>query len=395
MKSLTCLYVHDHVFKKNKDNYYSEGKITDAVFSRYINESESLIVYSRIEESDDQMCLTKISLENVNFSPVRGRAFSKIFSRHIFYNIKLALQLIKLADFIVVRLPSFLGLFILILNVIFKKRFFIEMVGDPKEALLNSKNKVDVFFKIFVRILVFLNKIFIKNADGVIYVTQFELQKKYPSFTLQSYASNVELDVLNKDLILEFYKKRNDPFKIGLIGSFNNGYKGIDTAIQALNFIAQRKYNVFLHIVGSGSLKDFYLDLAKDLSISDRVIFDGVLSGGEQVNQWLDSLSLYIQPSKTEGLPRALIEAMARGLPALASNVGGIPELLSSDFLIEDNSPEQLAKKIELFIESPDFCYEQGKINYDKSKEYSSNILKERRSKFWNEAKAIVERDMK
>ncbi|WP_411689990.1 glycosyltransferase family 4 protein [Acinetobacter indicus] len=104
---------------------------------------------------------------------------------------------------------------------------------------------------------------------------------------------------------------------------------------------------------------------------------------------------LYIQPSRTEGLPRALIEAMARGLPAVATNVGGIPELLPSEFLIPPNAPQELANKIDLLISSQQLRYEQGRANYNKAREYDSEILRQRRTKFWNQAKAIVEKDLK
>ena len=135
--------------------------------------------------------------------------------------------------------------------------------------------------------------------------------------------------------------------------------------------------------------------MAKEMGLVDNIIFDDVLSGGTEVNQWLDSLDLYIQPSRTEGLPRALIEAMARGLPAVATNVGGIPELLPSEFLIPPNAPQELANKIELLISSQQLRYEQGRANYNKAREYDSEILRQRRTKFWSQAKAIVEKDLK
>ena len=94
-------------------------------------------------------------------------------------------------------------------------------------------------------------------------------------------------------------------------------------------------------------------------------------------------------------MPRSLIEAMARGLPAIATNVGGVPELLSSNFLIEPNSPKKLARKIEEFIQSEQLCYEQGNINYNKAKHYDSRVLKKRRERFWSQARSIVIEELK
>lgn len=395
MKSLKCLYIHDHTFKNKGNEFYSEGKITDAVFSRYVELTDQLVVFSRMEGALNTDKLIKITANNVYFSPVSGRNFSKIFTKNFFKNFKLAVLLIKKSDFIVVRLPSFLGIFVLLLNILFQKKYFVELVGDPKEALLTSRGKINIFFKFFIIVFTFLNTVFVKKAHGVIYVTKSALQQQYPNYSLQDYASNVEVNVSKKSLSLDDYAVKSMFFKIGLIGSFNNSYKGIDDAINAIQILSEKGINVKFHILGSGKLKSDYKKIINGLNLTNNIKFDGVLSGGNEVNLWLDSLDLYIQPSRTEGLPRSLIEAMARGLPAVASNVGGIPELLTSDHLVQANSPHELAAKIEKFINSQQLRYEQGKKNYNKAKEYDSSVLKLRRAKFWNQAKAIVEKDLK
>lgn len=395
MSSLKCLYVHDHTFKQKENDYYSEGKITDAVFARYVSSSDQITVYSRMEKTILPSTLTQITAKNVRFCPVQGLNFSRIFTKYLLKNVKLGLTEIRKADFIVIRLPSFLGLFILFLNLFFKKKVFIELVGDPKEALLTSQAHVNILFKTFVTLFAFFNAFFVKRADGVIYVTKSALQDRYPTSTLQSYASNVEVNIQDKVLDLHIYQNKKPYFKIGMIGSFNNSYKGIDDAIRAVFLLRQKKVDIYLHILGSGKLKSNYLALAQKMNITDNIIFDGALSGGAEVNEWLDSLDLYIQPSRTEGLPRALIEAMARALPAVATNVGGIPELLSSDFLVQPNAPQELAEKIQLFVNSQQLCYEQAKLNYNKAKEYDAEVLRQRRTKFWNQAKAIVNKDLK
>ena len=62
--------------------------------------------------------------------------------------------------------------------------------------------------------------------------------------------------------------------------------------------------------------------------INDRVNFVGRISGHEEMFKFLKDCDLMVFPSKSEGLPRTLIEAMAVGLPCRSSNVEGIPELL-------------------------------------------------------------------
>lgn len=393
MKNI-LLYVHDHKFIKSGGFYYSEGKFTNEVFNRYKIFSNPICVLSRLMIVNNKIDLNKI--DGIDFKPVYGIDFLKIFSLNFLKNLHLCISLIKKSNVLVIRLPSFLGIFVLILNIFFQKRYFVELVGDPKEALLMSKNNTSFLFKIFVNIFAKLNQFFVKRSDGVIYVTKNDLQKKYPTDSIQSYASNVEVNIPALTHIIDNYNLKNKGFlKIGLIGSFNNEYKGIDTALNAVKYLIDNNIKVSLHILGSGVLKNKYIKLAKKLNISDFIHFDGSLSGGEAVLNWLKDLDIYIQPSRTEGLPRALIEAMSVGLPCIATNVGGIPELLQSDDLIEKDDYISLAKKIEYFFTSTQIRYKKGVINYEKSKEYDVNILKSRRAEFWNTAKAIVEQDLK
>src|SRR5699024_5563386 len=121
------------------------------------------------------------------------------------------------------------------------------------------------------------------------------------------------------------------------------------------------------------------IKLAKSLQVENQVFFTDSLPGGKKVLKWLDKLDIYIQPSLTEGLPRALIEAMSRGLPCVASSVGGIPELLDGQFIHNPNSPHELSIIIEKLILDNNTMVEQAKVNFNKAKDYSSNILNKRR----------------
>ncbi|QIC65938.1 glycosyltransferase [Acinetobacter schindleri] len=252
---------------------------------------------------------------------------------------------------------------------------------------MTSKNNINIIFKIFIYLFAFSNRYFVKNADGVIYVTKYDLQKRYPTKKNQSYASNVEINVKSLHLSIDEYKFKNDTkIKIGMIGSINNEYKGIDAALKAIKLLKQQNCVVQLHILGSGKLKNYYLEMAKQLEVNNQIYFDGSLSGGDAVLNWLKELDLYIQPSRTEGLPRALIEAMSVGLPVIATNVGGIPELLHIDDLIEKDDFVALAQKIHCAIKSQQQRYEMGKRNYQKSLDYDSKKLNKTRFEFWKQA---------
>ncbi|WP_180179679.1 glycosyltransferase [Acinetobacter sp. YH12041] len=385
------LFIHDHKFLDQNGVYYSEGKFSNSVFSRYNSFNCNINVISRVIKVKNCDHLNEITNTNICFKFVFGIDFSSIFTRYLFKNVLMIMREVKKSDALIIRLPSFLGVFALLINLFYRKKYFIEFVGDPKESLLMSKTKISYFFRFLVGIFNILNIFFVKKADGVIYVTKYDLQNKYPTTNMQSFASNVEVDIPKLEFNLDNYKlKHNKIIKVGMIGSFNNEYKGIDTAFKAIKDLKEKNIIVNFHILGSGSLKEKYINLAEKLHISDLVYFDGSLSGGKEVLNWLKDLDIYIQPSRTEGLPRALIEAMSVGLPCIATNVGGIPELLSERDLISKDDYLALAKKISDFSNSDTLRFEAGGRNYHSALDYDSVKLNKKRSDFWRKAAEIV-----
>jgi glycosyltransferase involved in cell wall biosynthesis len=101
----------------------------------------------------------------------------------------------------------------------------------------------------------------------------------------------------------------------------------------------------------------------------------------EQVFDFLKDMDVYIQPSKQEGLPRAVVEAMSLALPALGSSIAGIPELLSDEFMFKKGNINQIADRIR-FILDKDVLKKAATDNFNKSKEYTQEVLDQRRSKF-------------
>ncbi|WP_198329195.1 glycosyltransferase [Psychrobacter faecalis] len=391
--SLKCLYIYDNRFINYRGNIYSKSRMTDSVFSRYITPEDKLTVISRMEFYNSPESLhkaTEMTLENVNFKPIKGLFFSRAFSIHLIKNLTLFSSEIKDSDFIVTRLPSFLGVFGLTLNLLFKKKFFIEVAGDAQDALLTSKDNPNLLYKGFTQVFFKLNQFFIKQADGVIYVTKTALQRKYPTKSYSSYASNIEIDIPEKNLSYDNYQFKGNIVKIGLIGDYNNHYKGIREAIRSICQLQKYGFNVDLHIVGSGTLLTEYMQLAKDLKVDKNIFFKGRLKGNKEVLGWLESLDLYIQPSYTEGLPRALIEAMSVGLPSVASDVGGVAELIPSDFLVHAKDSNALTNKIIELLNSQQLRFELGSLNYKVSKSYDQSILIARRKSFWKKCRAMI-----
>ncbi|MBV9180549.1 MAG: glycosyltransferase, partial [Acidobacteria bacterium] len=92
--------------------------------------------------------------------------------------------------------------------------------------------------------------------------------------------------------------------------------------------------------------------------------------------------------SRTEGLPKALIEAMARGLPCIGTAVGGIPELLPKEDLVPPNDPKTLSLRIAEVAKKTDRRVKMSARNVAVAKEYRANVLRERRIGFYRALKS-------
>jgi len=169
--------------------------------------------------------------------------------------------------------------------------------------------------------------------------------------------------------------------RIGVIGTLFVRYKGSDTGIKAIGKLVAIGHDVELRVLGSRNARP-YADLAKRLGISDRVIFNGTLPAVEPVLSWLDEIDIYIQPSRHEGLPRALIEAMSRVCPAIGSTVGGILELLPEKFVFTQGESGNLAEILDRMIRFPSIRAMVSWSNYKRARAHRSDVLNARRQEF-------------
>ena len=106
----------------------------------------------------------------------------------------------------------------------------------------------------------------------------------------------------------------------------NSERKGERTLLYILKNLLDKGYDISAIIVGDGRKKEEFINLAKFLEIRNKVEFTGLLASAEEVKKKLLEADIFVFPTKAEGLPRSILEAMALGMPVLTSPVGGIPE---------------------------------------------------------------------
>jgi phosphatidyl-myo-inositol dimannoside synthase len=184
-----------------------------------------------------------------------------------------------------------------------------------------------------------------RDAVAVLYVTREILQRRYPTGGLAFAASDAVLDDAAFEESVRPGLGAAASFVIVAVGGLDQPFKGTGVLLQAVARLRRAGARVTLRIVGGGRLLPMFRQEAERLGIGACVEFLGQ-QDRTGVRDALDSAHLFVLPSLTEGLPRALLEAMARGLAAVATRVGGVPELLPDSCLVTPRDAVALADRI-------------------------------------------------
>ncbi len=138
-----------------------------------------------------------------------------------------------------------------------------------------------------------------------------------------------------------------EPGRGDLIGTLSvlETYKGVDVFLSAAATLAQRHPDWRFAAIGSGSQEQPLRSLAHSLGIADRVVMPGYVPGP----QALAELRVYVLASYWENAPMALLEAMATGVPVVATAVDGVPEIVDDSVarMIPAGNSEALARAVE------------------------------------------------
>ena len=146
---------------------------------------------------------------------------------------------------------------------------------------------------------------------------------------------------------------QSDIFRVGFVGRLEP-VKNPLALLEAIALVVDKGYNIELSIVGDGSQKQLLIDRARELNISDRVLFHGFQ---DKPDQYVRQCNVYVQPSISEGFGLALVEAMGCAVPVIATAVGGAPEIINDNYtgwLIHKTDAETVAEKLVEVLKIPE-----------------------------------------
>ncbi len=209
----------------------------------------------------------------------------------------------------------------------------------------------------------------LRIASGVICVSR-DLEKRAQALGAESTVVIPSPLVVPRYNATNIHKKRREIVSIARLVPV----KGLSYLIRA---IADLK-DVSLVIIGDGPQRKGLELLSQHLELRDRVFFNGWVSDRSEIWNHLNQATVFVLPSLSEGRPRVLVEAMACGLPLVATEVGGVSEIVAdgvNGLLVPPRDAKALAKAIKVILDDVDFQKRASTENVKAAAEYSPSII--------------------
>lgn len=381
-----------HLYKDVNGDYYSPSIYSYDFLKRYLNVFETVKFAGKVRSSEgvDLAACNKVNGPNVEIAELPWFQGIKQMIKKFGEIKKVFRDACGDCDCFIFRIAQLESFVAYKYGRIKNKPFAVEIVNDP-ETFIDMPS-------IMKKYSVHMVKKMAREANGAAYVTEEYLQRKYPTATkndrkhkFQAYYSSIDLsknDLFDTPVAYSSEK----PFRIiHVSNAINSDIKGHTTLIRAFELISKGHENSELVFIGDGSKLNDYKQMVISAGLRDKVKFLGRLSSKSSILNELRASNLMILPTKMEGLPRTIIEAMAVGLPCLSTPVAGIPELLDGEYLFSPNDYIGFANKTLELIKDPDQLNSMGQRNLLKASEYTSDELEPRRTHFYEELKRSAE----
>ncbi len=277
-----------------------------------------------------------------------------------------------------------------------RRSYAVEVTLDPFDSLSSSAHR-HVIRPLFQYGQLFLTKQMVAAAKYASFVTDHSLQRRYPPRRALFHTHYSSIDLPATAIVgADFVPKASlrPPRHIVLVGPFRSLYKGQDTLVRAFARVLRQYPDARLSMAGAGIFLEEIRAMADQLGIGQRVHFAGHVKPGMALYGFLDDGDLFVLPSRQEGLPRAMIEAMARGLPCIGSTVGGTPELISQEMLVPPNDVQALTDKILECFDRPERLVRESIKNLQRARDFQRDVLQKRRCEFYARIADDAERSL-
>lgn len=366
------LYVVEQRFHRTPDGrVWTVGHYPYSFLKRYLGAFDEVRVLARMIRSNTPPARAVVSggpgVVHVSLPDYEG--MGGVLTRAPVAALR-AVRAACMVDAVVVRSPSTWGGLSALTARVRGRAVGVEVIGDP--ATVFARNAFAHPLRSMIRaVAIGLQSQLCRHAHAVMYVSEV-LRSKYRTAGDSFVGSDVGLC---EDAYACKPRSHAPSTEIRIInvGTFEQRYKGQDVLLRAVARLAAtpNAAPVRVAFVGSGRHEAACVALAAELGLADRVQFHGHVSTAGALPLLLDTSNVMVHTSWTEGMPRVLVEAMARGLPCISTRVGGVPELLDDACLVPAGDEEAVGKAILDLMNAPDEYIRQSHRNLARSRAHS------------------------
>ncbi|WP_221075689.1 glycosyltransferase family 4 protein [Agarivorans aestuarii] len=345
----SLLMLMDGNFAKYDGEIYSPHMSYDSFGKRFAPFFSQVVIAGRAFEKNapvgKQVCGNKVSFYQTSSN--RGAlslltSIPKLLAR-IF-------SLVGQYDVVLLRFPGNLAMIAMLCCLVRGKRFNIEIVAEPRDYFGVGASKHPL--RLLARLVhVSMTKLAVKMADSVRYVTEEYLQQAYPAKDGQPSFGFTDVALPPRSYqVAHENRPAQQSIRLINVAMMHNHSKGHLNLFAALAKMQEDGLEFSCELVGDGALLPEFKQTAEDLGLSERVHFHGLVHPSEKVWDVLSQADLFVMTSFQEGMPRALLEASAIGLPCIASSVGGIPEVVAEQCLVDPSDQQDIYQKLKATV---------------------------------------------
>jgi glycogen(starch) synthase len=243
------------------------------------------------------------------------------------------------------------------------KEVFLDLADMPRLGILNFNAYLIHALAVPSTYLpsVFLRRT-IKRATRIIAVSQFVKKQAQKIFHATPEKIEVIYNGAKRGPTVPF-KEKKDATPIILYVGYLGVRKGLPYLMSALDLVLRENQRARAVIVGNGSLKSLCQFMARKLNIFHRVTFTGSVTENEKIG-WYQKADVCVIPSTYEPFPMVALEALAAGKPVVASNVGGLPEVIHNGvngLLVQPRNPKEIAEAVNRVLSDEELARKMAK----------------------------------
>lgn len=367
----------EHRFYRYNGTVYTGLAFDYAYWTRYLEQFERVIVFARVRDVDQLESHYRLAegdkVSFANATHYRGPAE---------FFLKLPILLVR--AFVVaytenrflLRSGNVTNVLWLMLSLL-RRRYIREFPGDIRAGIrhfVGQKKAVSLSIRMISAVSQSLAALQARRAIACSYVSE-SVRSLYPARDPDKEYVFSSVRLPPKDFRKTAYSIRDKTLRVVCVGRIENE-KGHAYLVEALALVfAEESFDkIVLTLCGDGSQLQSIVSysLAKGIDI----IAPGTVTDPTALCRTICECDLFVLPSLTEGMPRALIEAMALGVPCVATRVGGVPEIMAYEDMVEPGVTNSLAVRIK----------ELAHLNDDDRKAFAEKYRLLVRSKFAPEA---------